>query len=744
MKQLPTFEEIVRRFPSLDALRAGLGRSIPFVQQLSATECGAACLTMVLGFHGKDVSLASVREMIVSPRDTTSAQMMIEAGRFFGLRGRAVSLDIDELIHLDRASILHWGFGHFVVLDRVARDAVHIVDPAVGRVRISMDDVRRLFTGVAIEFEPSDSFEASKGKPAGVWTYLRRIQGESALIRDIVVTSALLQMFGLAVPLITRVIIDSVIPHSDYNLLTLVAAGTGALLVFQAWTGMVRSYFVLSLRTRLAARMALGFLDHLLSLPYQFFQRRSGGDLLMRMGSNASVREILTGTLVSAFLDGSLAIGYFLLLLYVSVPLALLSLGFAAVQILVFAVTRPLQNELNAAGIDTTAKSQGYLMETLSGVETLKALGAEQRAVDRWSGLFTEELYVLLRRGRLDARLEALGSALRLASSAALLAFAALQVMDGQLTLGGMMASTAVANGFLGPLNSLVASSTRLMLLKTHLERLQDVFETAPERNLEAKPAGTLSGQITVHDVSYRYGPISPLVVRGISLNIRPGEFLAVVGKSGSGKSTLVKLLVGLYDPTEGSVSYDGMDLRQLDVTGVRKQAGVVTQESQLFSGTIRDNILLANPTLPLEAAIAAARLAHLHGDIMGMPMGYETPLGDRGTSMSGGQQQRLALARALVNQPKVLVLDEATSHLDTSTEREVQERLASLQCTRIVIAHRLSTIIRADRIVVLQDGAIVDVGTHSQLLSRKGVYSTLINADDTTVVPRDGSGEGA
>lgn len=737
MTGFPSFEEIAERFPALEALR-GLGHSsIPFVQQLSSTECGAACLTMVLGFHGKEVSLAGVRELTVSQRDTTSAQMLIEAGRTLGLRGRAVALEVDELVHLDRASILHWGFSHFVVLDRVSRNSIHVLDPAFGRVRVPIEQVRRLFTGVAIQFEPSISFEPGKSAHARVWTFLRRLQGEGALIRQIIVTSVLMQMFGLAVPLITRLIIDSVIPHSDYHLLTLVAIGTVALLVFQAWTSVLRSYLALYLRTRLAARMALGFLDHLLSLPYQFFQRRSGGDLLTRMGSNANVREILTGALVSAFLDGSLAISYLVLLLYISAPIALLSLGFAVAQVLMFAITRSIQNQLIAAGIETASKSQGYLMETLSGVETLKALGAEHRAVDRWSGLFTQELDVSMRRGRLDGILDALGSTLRVASSAVLLGFAAMEVMAGQLTLGEMMASTAVASGFLGPLNNLVTSATRLLLLKMHLERLQDVFETAPERDRSAKGVGQLSGEIAVQDVRFKYGPISPLVVRGISLNIAPGEFLAVVGKSGSGKSTLVKLLVGLYDPTEGSVSYDGADLRQLDVTSVRKQVGVVTQDSQLFSGTIRDNLLLIDPNLPLEAAIRAARLAHLHDDIIAMPMGYETPLGDRGSSMSGGQRQRLALARALVGQPKILVLDEATSHLDTSTERAVQDSLNSLQCTRIVIAHRLSTIIRADRIVVLQEGQIVEVGSHAQLLSRNGVYSQLIAADGTPSAAR-------
>jgi ABC-type bacteriocin/lantibiotic exporter with double-glycine peptidase domain len=722
---------LLKRFPAL--LRLGLPggiRRIPVIQQLDASDCGAACLAMVLTYHGKEVGLNEVRQVLGVSRDGATALALLEAARWYGLRGRGVSLEVEDLDYLPAGSILHWEFRHFLVFERLGPGGVDVVDPAIGRRRVPLEEFRRSFTGVALLLEPGDTFVREKGQGRPMVRHLKQLLFQSGLLPRILLTSALVQLFALGLPALTGALTDRVVPRGDYHLLLVLCVAMASLIGFQLLAALVRSLLLLHLRTELDARLTLGFVDHLVELPYVFFQRRTAGDLMNRLNSNTTIRELLTSGALAGLLDGSLVLMYLLLLFVVNGPLGFLVLGLGLLQVAVFFLTWRRQAELMARNLEAEAKSEAYQVEFLTGMETLKAMGGEHRAVDRWSGLFVEVLNVSLLRGRLNALVDAVMSTLRLGAPLIILCFGAWQVLRGGLSLGSMLALNAVAVGFLGPLSNLVSTLTQLQLLGSYLDRIHDVLDAPREQEQDTvRRAPALTGRILLDKVSFRYDANAPLVTRDVSVEIKPGQLVAIVGRSGAGKSTLANLLLGMYRPSSGHILYDDTELSELDLRSVRQQVGIVLQNPALFSASIRSNITLADPTLPLQNVVDAARMAHIHDEILAMPMGYESILLDRGTSLSGGQRQRLALARALVRKPAILLLDEATSALDAITESKVHQALAELKCTRIVIAHRLSTVVGADLILTMEDGALVEAGTHEQLLARGGVYASLVSA---------------
>ncbi|MEV4183505.1 peptidase domain-containing ABC transporter [Streptosporangium canum] len=698
---------------------------MPVIRQSTVADCGAACLAMVLGHHGRRTTVREVGEHLQVSRDGLTAFAIAEAARSYGLRTKALSLTPRQLAAVPGPSVVHWEFNHFLVVERWRPDVVEVVDPASGRRRLTPEEFDTGFTGVVLAFEPGPGFsvEAPERRPWRRDLIRAALTRHRGLLLQALLASFLLQVLALVVPAFTALVVDEVLPGEDHYLVRILAVGLGFVVLTQSVLGYLRSAVLLVLRARADTDLTAGVIGHLFALPYRFFTLRGTSDLVMRTQSAANLRAMMSGQLLSALLDGPLAVVFMVLILVRDPVLGGCLAAVAAVQVVLLLATRRRITDLTGRGLTAAATTQGRLIESIGGIETLKASSAEWRAVERWSGMFTAQMNADMRLGLTRGVLDAALSGVRILGPAMLLLVGASQVLDGELSLGTMLALNALAVSALTPLTSLLTSLQELQEAGAHFERLADIVEAEPERGGRKLPV--LHGEVVLRDVGFRFDPRSPWTLRHVSLAVGPGRKIALVGPSGSGKSTLGRVLLGLYQPVEGEVRYDGVPAAELDPRWLRGRFGVVTQEPHLFTGTIRENIGLTVPGASLEQVVAAARLARVHDDIMTMPMGYETMLTE-GSGLSGGQRQRIALARALLPRPRVLLLDEATSHLDTATEAAIEENLARLTQTRIVIAHRLSTVRDADQILVVEAGGVAERGTHDELMRLGGRYAAL------------------
>lgn len=712
-----------------------MSTKIPFIAQLTPTDCGAASLASVLAYHGKHVPIHELRSALGGGRNGINGRQLLAVARAYGLQARGVAIDPDKLRYLPPASILHWDLAHFLVFAGCDGKYVDLVDPAAGQRRVLQSEIGQSLSGVAMVFEPGPDF-VTRERPRRdrMRRYREWMFGVRGIWGRILVTTFVLQLLALATPGLMGLVVDKVVPRGDGRLLYLIAAACLSVSSFYFLSHLLRARLLLELRTQVEARMSFAFVDHLLALPYAFFQQRSTGDLMMRMSSQAAIRELLTSGALSALLDGALVLVYFALLLGAAPLLAACAFGFALLQTIAYVAVAGRSSRLVVEGLSAQARLEAYQVELLASVETLKSMGAIERSSQRWGDLYVSSLNRAVARGMLDSGFDALMSVLRFGGPISLMLVGAHQVLDGSLSLGAMLSLSALGAGFLEPIANLISTAMRLTQLTGYMERIEDVLdaprESAPARpGMRARPAGDRAAAVSVQGLSFVYPSEPRPVLTEIGFEVGAGECVAIVGTSGSGKSTLARLLAGLYTPLSGSIAIDGRELHAWDLHALRERFGIVTQETRLFSATLRDNVALFDPEVSQERVEQACRLACLHETIEQMPMGYDTMLADGGSSLSGGQRQRLSLARALLREPALLILDEATSALDTATERNVHARLRALQCTRIVVAHRLSTVVEADRIVVLEGGRIAGIGTHAQLYARCHPYRELVRA---------------
>jgi ATP-binding cassette, subfamily B, bacterial len=709
------------------AVRRLFQRRVPLRIQSQSSDCGPACLAMTLGYHGVEASVDALRDELDAGRGGVRARALLNAARSRGLTGRGVQTSLAGLRDLPRGSILFWEFNHFVVLEHVSRRHVQVADPALGRRHVPMAAADQAFTGVALEFQGSMESRSRRIRATAtpwrlLWQFLPRCRPWVPLAG----ASLLLLPFTLAVPFATAYVVQRATAHSLTDLpQTLALAGVAALLFFLLQ--IMRAQAIVSLQAIADKRVTLGLLDHLLSLPYGFFARRSPGDLAMRVRTSTAVRQVLTSSTLSTVFDGLLVLAYLAALLIVSGTLTIVVAAAALLQILVLLAAWGRQVHLGAEALETQARAQSELTELLSSVATLKSAGLAGTLALRWSHALAAEINARTRSRRSLGMATSLSAGLQLAAPLSVLATGAVLFRHGAVSLGTVIGFSTLAMGLFVPVSNLVLAGLQVSSLAPTLTRLADVLEAAPEqaRGGQVQLAG-LRGDVEFRGVCFSYERSSEPVLRDISLAVRPGGFLAILGASGSGKSTLAMLLAGLYEASDGEILIDGAEMRTLDRAALRQHCSFICQDARIFEGSVYDNIAFGNPEATPAAIAEAARLVAISPDIEAMPMRYETLLGPGGIGLSGGQRQRIVLARALVRRPALLIMDEATSALDPVTERQVLDGLLSLDMTLIVIAHRLAEASRADQVAVLSGGRVAQLGSHAELLQLSGQYRQL------------------
>ncbi len=698
-------------------------RRVPLVLQTEAAECGLACLAMVLGYYGVITDLATLRRQYTISLKGMTLAVLSNVAQKAHLGTRAVRLEVGELGRLQMPAILHWELNHFVVLKSVQGKRAVIVDPAVGERRIGPEELSQKFTGVALELWPNPGFMPKDEKARiSLSQLIGQVSGLWPALSQVLMMSAGLDVLALVAPLFMQWILDHVLVSHDTSLLATLAVGFLLLLVVQAAIGTVRSWTLLVINTTVRVQWRTNVLSHLLRLPIDYFQKRHLGDVVSRAGAVDDIQRLLGTAVVEALFDGLLAIVTLVLMAIYSTVMTSIALAAVAVYLLLRVLWyQPLYNATEEA-IVRGAVTATHFLESIRGVRAIKLFCRQAERRNAWLALFSGETNAQLRISKLRIWYGLARSMLGGGFNIVLLWVGASQVLDSTLSIGMLMAFLAYRGQFDSRISRLIDQIIDLRMINLYGERLADIVLTEPDE--DASEVGLLPSDgtpptVKLSNVRFRYADPEPWVLDGISMTIAPGESVAIVGVSGSGKSTLGSLLLASQQPTEGSIHIGDTPLVGANKENWRRAIGSVQQDDTLFAGSLVENISFFDPAVDLERVRQSAKLAGVHDEIKAMAMGYQTLVGDMGAAFSGGQRQRILLARALYQQPRVLILDEATSHLDLRLEAVVNRAISSLKMTRIVIAHRPQTIESAQRVIELEGGKVVFDGPSDVYLKR-------------------------
>jgi len=711
----------------------------PVTLQMEAVECGAAALSIILGYYKSFIPLEELRVECGVSRDGSKASNVIKAARKYGLEAQGFRKDIEDLKDLPTPYIVFWNFNHFLVVEGFSGDKVYLNDPAGGQRTITMQEFDLAFTGVVLTFKPSETYKPQGKKPSILASLKKRFYGAKKALIFLIITGVCLAIPGILIPIFTKVFIDKYLIEGLKSWIAPLIIGMVITAIFRGGLTWLQEYFLIKLETKLSITLSSKFFWHVLHLPMTFFSQRSPGDVSTRIGLNDTVAQALSRRFMTTVISLILAIFYLVIMFYYNVTLTFIALFSATLTAGISEYFNRKRKDLSQSILVDASKFTAKSMDGLLAIETLKASGREDDFFSQWSGYQAKMTNGVQKNTLFTYTTSIIPVILSGLNTALILGLGSLHVMSGVMTIGMLVAFQSLTSSFLGPVNTLVSSSTAFNELFGSMVRLDDVHNHPTAKNVsivteeKERKAATqtpkLEGFLELKNISFGYSPLDPPLIEDFNLKLKPGHRVALVGSTGCGKSTVAKLVMGLNEPWSGEILFDGVPVNDIPRPSLTNSLAIVDQNIVLFEGTIRDNLTLWDTSIPEHTFIKAAKDACIHDDIMMRDKGYDAYVDEGGFNFSGGQRQRLEIARALCIMPRIIVMDEATSALDPITEVLVDQSIRLRGCTCLIVAHRLSTIRDCDEIIVLDKGKVMQRGTHDELYAQEGHYQNLIKA---------------
>jgi ATP-binding cassette, subfamily C, bacterial len=736
----------------------------PTLLQMEAVECGAAALGIILSYFSRVVPLAQLRQDCGVSRDGSKAANILSAGRSYGLIAKGLKVEIEALQQVSCPYIVFWNFNHFLVVEGFGSNKVYLNDPATGPRSVSWQEFDEAYTGVLLVFKPGPEFKKGGSKPSLILALWSRLKGSLGVLIYCIVAGFLLVIPGLITPVFSQIFVDNILVQGKQEWLRPLIIGMVFTAIVNGFLTLIQLQFLRRMKMKLSVSMSSRFLWHILRLPVSFYAQRFSGEISSRIGINDKLAALLSGKIATTAIAAVMVIFYAIVMLQYDMILTSIGIVFVAINIIVLQLVSRWRVDVNMRLMQEQGKVSGVAISGLQSMETLKASGLESDFFARWAGYYAKSTNA---QQEMDVSNQALGVLplfLNAITTMLVLVVGGMRVMSGNMTIGMLVAFESLMSSFMEPVQNLTNLGSDLQEMEGSLTRLDDVLQNPIDSQLEVEAIDEtsfrsgarsqnlkelnsssfslassfsslsvlhkLQGYVTLENITFGYNKVGQPLISDFNLQVKPGQRVALIGGSGSGKSTVAKLICGLYEPWSGEILFDGKPRSAIPRHILINSIAMVEQEILLFAGSIRDNLTLWDVTVPDHALISACQDAAIWDVVQALPGGLNGSLLEGATNLSGGQRQRLEIARALVNNPSILLMDEATSALDTETEKIIDQRLRQRGCSCIIVAHRLSTIRDCDEIIVLEQGQVVQRGTHEELLQEEGHYLELIHSE--------------